>query len=170
MSEKKKPWSVRAVYGRRLEDVAANLEDQLNKFEEDGVPVSRIDEVESDNGFGYIVIGRRPDTEETPEVTIIPLERLQQDLSPKPITGKFLAALAEGLTRGDWASIEERAPKMIPAIVTSFTSADITVILEDLDTSRKAHLAIHSNEECPVYKALTTISKVLKDRINLHIS
>lgn len=170
MSEKKKPWSVRAVFGRTLDDVASNLEDQLNKFEEEGVGVSRIDAVTSGEGHGYIVIGREPEPEETPQITVIPLGSPPPDSIVEPLTKKFLNALAENATSGDWDGMEKAALKSLPSIVSSYTSTDIATIAKDIDDRRESHRRNHNDEDCPKYKALTTISKLLKDRLGLHIS
>lgn len=170
MSEKKKPWSVRAVYGRTLDEVAANLEDTLNRFEGEGIGVSRIDEVGSKDGYGYVVIAHAQEEEAEPQVTVIPLNGLHTDLTSKSITKKFLNALVEGVPTGDWDTVEKNAVKVLPGVVASYTSAEIVTIADDLDLRRKQHLEQHPDQECSLYKALSTISKLLRDRIGLHIS
>jgi len=173
MSEKKKPWAVKSVFGRTVDELASHLEDALNKYTEEGYSI-RMNEMHPKEGFSYLVIAHKEAPAPSPQIHVVSLGDLvgSQVPEPKPITGKFLEALTNGIAPGDWDSVERNAVKVLPDIVGKYTSTDLIAIADDLDAHLKLHAEGHVGDpnECPHHRVFASVSKMLRERVNLHIS
>jgi hypothetical protein len=169
MSEKKKPWAVKAVFARTLDELASSLEDALNKSEEEGYSI-RLDKMDPKEGLGYLIIGRKAEPR-VPQIHIVPIESPNDPSEMKPLTDKFLEALFEGDPMKSWGTIGKNASKIIPELAKKYTSTDLIAIADDLDEKLKLHADGHGDsKECDFHRVLSVVSKMTRELASLHLS
>lgn len=180
--EPKKKWLVKSITRRSLDELAADMEDTLNKLEEGGYS-PHYEYMDRDltgplrEQFSVMITAQLVEqSSPSPGIAAI-IARLsgggadQTKLSPETI--QWYSSMLEKVSQPNYTTAMKELPSLLPPAVRSLTPTQMKKYADEIEAEADDHIKHHGghdDEDCPVPSFMKTVARMLRENVQISIS